>query len=99
MLMALKYRNVKDAFGEAAPFIVFIIHGHTDAWQVVQKHIEKKWRFATVVTALRFGDFVWRKTPNKHHRSYGWLLNSFGRISTAAQQGGSQDPHRVSTAH
>jgi len=25
--MALKYRNVKDAFGESAPFIVFTIHG------------------------------------------------------------------------
>ena len=34
--MDLKYRNVKDAFGESAPFIVFTIHGHTDAWQVVQ---------------------------------------------------------------
>src|SRR5277367_3215726 len=58
MLMALKYCNVKDAFGESAPFTVFIIHGHTDAWQVVQKHIEEELRLATVVSMTEPGSAV-----------------------------------------
>jgi predicted nucleotide-binding protein len=53
--MAIKYRHIKDEFGDSAPFTVFIIHGHSDAREVVEKHIKQELRFATVVSMTQPG--------------------------------------------
>jgi hypothetical protein len=39
--MPVRYRNIKGEFGNSSPFTVFIIHGHSNAWQLVQRHIEE----------------------------------------------------------
>ena len=43
------YRTYTDEDGEEQEFIVFIIHGHSEDWREIERYINKKLNFKTVV--------------------------------------------------
>lgn len=47
-----RFRNEK---GKLEEFTVYIIHGHSTAWEKVDKYIRETLQFATVVSVNRFG--------------------------------------------
>ena len=49
------YRKVHDENDDKTDFTVFIIHGHSKDWEIVQRHIESELKFATIVSMTQPG--------------------------------------------
>jgi predicted nucleotide-binding protein len=50
----MTYRKFRDDDGKKKEFNVFIIHGHSEEWRSVERHINKKLEFNTTVLQENF---------------------------------------------
>jgi predicted nucleotide-binding protein len=49
-----KYRTYIDDEGEESEFTVFLIHGHSQDWRIVERYIKEKLEFNVVVLKERY---------------------------------------------